>query len=69
MKISTLVVDSAPLINSPENIFKLSDNVITVPEVMKEIVDKKTLNTLASLPFTITTKTPSQEAMNASIFN
>ena len=36
---------------------------ITVPEVLMELKDQKTLQILSSLPFKIKTKTPSQEAM------
>ncbi|KAJ2998687.1 Nin1 binding protein [Globomyces sp. JEL0801] len=61
--IETLVVDSAPIIESAYKLFTLSDQLITVPEVIQELRDKKTLSILESMPFQIITKTPSEQAM------
>ena len=58
-----LVLDSAPIIKSAKFINGLSKEYITVPEVLSELKDRATKDALLTLPYTITTKTPSEESM------
>lgn len=62
-KAECLVLDSAPIIKSAKFIGDLSEEFITVPEVLAELKDKTTRETLEILSYKITTKTPSEEAM------
>ena len=65
MHIETLVVDSAPIINSALKLSNLYSHIVTVPEVIAEIKDEESKRLLDTL--TITQKTPSEEAMKQSI--
>jgi RNA-binding protein NOB1 len=62
-KTECLVLDSAPIIKSAKLIGNLSEEFITVPEVLAELKDKTTRETLEILTYKISTKTPSEEAM------
>ena len=58
-----LVLDSAPIIKSANFIKDLSKEFVTVPEVLSELKDKATRETLLTLSYKINTKCPSEESM------
>lgn len=66
MKVSSIVLDSAPIITSSLSLGPLSDNFYTVPEVLKELKDKTTRDNLGNLPYLIQTKSPSEESIKTS---
>lgn len=57
-----LVVDSGPLIKGAP-LEKWSQNVVTIKEVFHEIKDSNTRQRLQVLPYTLTFKEPTREAI------
>lgn len=61
------VVDANAII-SGEGLLALmrsNDRVVTVPEVLREVRDKQSRQTLQNLPYTIQTQEPAEESMKA----
>ena len=61
-KISILVADAGPFIKGAP-LQKWSNNVVTIREVLTEIRDKATRERLQVLPYELTFKEPSAEAL------
>lgn len=61
-KVGTLIVDSGALIRGAP-IQEWSSNVVTVKDILAEAKDVNTRRRLQVLPFEITFKEPSQEAL------
>ena len=66
-KAKCLVIDSGPMLKSAYDLHMLATEFFTVPEVLKELKDKATRDTLERLPYSITLKTPSEESIKFSI--
>ncbi|KAJ3278273.1 Nin1 binding protein [Borealophlyctis nickersoniae] len=60
----TLVVDAAPLIRGTLRPH-LASRFVTIPEVMREVRDRQAREALATLPFELEVRLPSEEAMAA----
>lgn len=61
------VIDANAIIHGAGllNLMRTTDKVVTIPEVLREIRDKQSRSTLATLPFTIYTQEPSEESIQA----
>ncbi len=63
-----LIVDSAPIIKSLEKLPLICHNLVTIPEVIHELKDKKTRELLTTCSFEIQQRQPSEAAIKKSIF-
>jgi rRNA maturation endonuclease Nob1 len=61
MKANLLVVDSGPLIKSLPELANISQNLITVPEVIAEIKDESSRKAIEGLELQV--RTPSEKCM------
>ncbi|KAI9209857.1 Nin one binding Zn-ribbon like-domain-containing protein [Polychytrium aggregatum] len=61
-RVDTLVVDAAPLIKG-NRLEHLASNFVTIPEVLGEIRDRQARSAMATLPFELKVRAPSEEAM------
>ncbi|GAB4823751.1 hypothetical protein N2152v2_010797 [Parachlorella kessleri] len=61
------VVDANAIINGEHllSLMRFNEKVVTVPEVLKEVRDKQSRQTLQSLPYTIHTQEPAEESVKA----
>lgn len=61
------VVDANAIISGESllQLMRFNDKVVTIPEVLKEIRDKQSRQTLQNLPFTIQTQEPAEESVKA----
>ncbi|KAL2915440.1 20S-pre-rRNA D-site endonuclease nob1 [Polyrhizophydium stewartii] len=65
-RVHALIVDAGPLIKGQhQRIAQLADKFYTVADVMKELRDSQTREWLATLPFELVVRAPSDEAMAA----
>lgn len=61
------VVDANALITGAGllDLVKFADRCVTTPEVLREVRDKQSRQTLAGLPFSIDTQEPAEESVKA----
>ena len=64
-RLTYAVVDSGPLIKGLRLETLAADNLVTVPEVLRELRDRQARQMLASLPVELQTREPSGEALAA----
>lgn len=61
------VVDANTLISGSGvlGLGRLADRIVTTPEVLAEVRDKRSRSMLAALPFTVETQEPDEDAVKA----
>lgn len=61
------VVDANAIINGEHllSLMRFNDKLVTVPEVLREVRDKQSRQTLQNLPYTIQTEEPSEESVKS----
>ncbi|KAL7749366.1 20S-pre-rRNA D-site endonuclease nob1 [Sorochytrium milnesiophthora] len=65
LKARTLVLDTAPLLKNSFELLNIAETLITIPEVLAEVRDRRARQSLAVLPCEIQVRQPSEEAMAA----